>query len=343
MSVPMCPVFGECGGCCYQDIDYLEELSIKEKYVRDLFQELSLSAQKFSSIIPSPEEYHYRNRLDLNLKKTKNGDVFIGFKSNKHNVIEVDTCYIAKKEIGEFFSTLKKEAIDKLTDKYKVANLVVKTDDEGKVFWGGIGRRSLEMKEENYFWTTVCGNKIYYSLDTFFQANLSILPRLFDELFKLYDWDKESIFYDLYGGVGLFGICMSKYVKKVVLIEESTTSLRMAHYNKQANNLSNFFVVEGRVEDRLGEIIDKNTLEGVQAAIIDPPRRGLSKESREILVDMNLNALFYLSCNPETLVRDLFDFVSKGWSINKVIPLDFFPKTKHVEVLVFLDRMGNGY
>ena len=133
---------------------------------------------------------------------------------------EVTECPIARKEINDFLAVLKEEAVRKLPENYKVANLVVRVGDEGKVFWGGIGRRSLRMKEENYFWTTVKGRKIFYALDTFFQANLSILERIVSKLESLIEWQKGKVFLDLYSGVGLFGIAFADRAREVVMIEE---------------------------------------------------------------------------------------------------------------------------
>jgi len=66
-------------------------------------------------------------------------------------------------------------------------------------------RRSLQLREEDYFWTEIGGRKIFYSLDTFFQANLHILPGLFKTIRGFDIWEDDTCFYDLYGGVVSFG------------------------------------------------------------------------------------------------------------------------------------------
>ena len=78
---------------------------------------------------------------------------------------------------------------------------------------------------------------------------------------------------------------------------------------------------------------------GPKVAMVDPPRAGLSGESCRLLTGMReLDHMIYLSCNPESLVRDLDQFVKQGWNIQKIIPFDFFPKTRHLEVLVLLEK-----
>ena len=175
---PQCPVFGQCGGCLYQDIPYEEELRIKETNLKTLLQSrLNIADELFEPITASPRDYHYRNRLDLKLVCTKEQGVLIGFSSEgRNNIIPIEACPIAQQEISAYLPKVKREAINRLTPKYKMANLVVKTGEDGRVAWGGIGRRSLQMKEEDYLWTEIAGKKIFYSLDTFFQAIRSILP-----------------------------------------------------------------------------------------------------------------------------------------------------------------------
>ena len=91
-------------------------------------------------------------------------------------------------------------------------------------------------------------SRIKYSLDTFFQANISILPSVFHKIKSLGIWGNDVTFYDLYGGVGLFGIGMIDSVNKVVLIEESVASLRLAKYNVAYHDLKNFNRVIEKVE-----------------------------------------------------------------------------------------------
>ena len=335
---PSCSVFGECGGCLYQDIPYTEELRLKETNLQNLFRsQLKLNDDCFEQILPSPQEYAYRNRLDLKLLRTKQGEIVMGFSpTGRYRVVQVDSCPIARQEISEFLAELKKQAITKLTGKYRVANLVVRSGDEKNVSWGGIGRNSLQLQSGRYFWTELAGKKIFYSLDTFFQANLSILPLVMERIRKLRIWDKKTVLFDLYGGVGLFSVVLADQVKKVILIEESIASLQVAHFNKHYHNLDQLEIIPGKVEDRLEAFLEK---EFHNIIFIDPPRCGVSPTVLEILKKLNhLHCLLYLSCDPQSLVRDLKGFLKERWQIIRVFPFDFFPKTKHVETLVILSK-----
>ena len=337
---PLCPLFGSCGGCQYQDIPYEEELSRKEAILKELLaKELSLPEDVFEPITPSPEVYHYRNRLDLTLRKRNNGERQMGFMlPGTQRLQEVTACPIARKEINDFIPTLKEEAVRKLPEDYKTANLVVRVGEAGKVFWGGIGRRSLRMKEENYFWTTVRGRKIFYSLDTFFQANLSILEKVVSRIESLIVWQKDTVFLDLYSGVGFFGIALADRANAVVMIEEVRDSVTLARFNVSHHGLTHVKMIVGKVETHLPEVLKE--LDGKPCvALIDPPRGGLASSAIETLGEAkSLESLFYLSCSPESLARDLKHLAKVGWKVRKVMPFDFFPRTRHLETLVWLAR-----
>ncbi len=337
---PLCPLFGTCGGCQYQDIPYTEELSRKESILRELLRkELELPAEAFEPITSSPESYYYRSRLDLTLRKRNNGERQMGFMlPGTQRLQEVTACAIARKEINDFLATLKEEAVRKLPEDYKVANLVVRVGDEGKVFWGGIGRRSLRMNEKDYFWTSVRGRKIFYALDTFFQANHSILEKIISRIESLIKWRKDTVFLDLYSGVGLFGIALADRAKEVVMIEECGDSVTLAQFNVNYHRLTNVKMLVGKVETHLPEVL-KEFHGRPCVALIDPPRGGLAASAIETLGEaQGLESLFYLSCSPESLARDLKHLARVGWHVRRIMPFDFFPRTRHLETLVWLAR-----
>ena len=334
---PVCPLFGKCGGCQYQDITYDRELKLKTQNLRALFaQEGARMADVWEEIVPSPKIYHYRSRLDLKFLKTKTQGVFMGFSpSGRYRVIEVQACALAMKPISDFLPTLKQEAVAGLPPWYRNANLVIKTGDDGRVFWGGIGRRSLRMRPEDYLWTEVGGRRIYYALDTFFQANLAILPVLMERIRALDIWNPDVIFYDFYGGVGLFGLGLYDRVAEVVLIEENPHAVRLAEFNRAYHHLRNFQIIPGRVE---GFLRDGNlAADRRRIGLMDPPRKGLGADAGWFAQALKkLDILLYLSCEPQALVHDWEVFRRSGWRPLKIIPFDFFPRTRHLETLLVM-------
>jgi len=338
-EIPLCPVFGICGGCEYQDIPYPEELKIKEDYLKRLLKEaIDLDEKKVHSIVPSPMPYFYRNRLDLKIVKTRNDKVVMGFSPHKNHefgVVDLDVCSIAQREISMKLPQIKKEASEKLIHNKRRANIVVRSDDSRRVFWGGIGKGTLHLESKDYLYTEIGGRKIHYSLDSFFQANISILPKLIEDINRLNIWHDKTTFYDLYGGVGLFTLCLVGNYSKAYLIEENVQSITLARYNMKYHSLQNVDIHAGKVEECLINIAQESEKENV--VMIDPPRSGISETVRTYLSkSKSFDHLIYLSCNPVALAYDLKKFINEGWQLECVQPYDFFPQTKHIETLVLL-------
>lgn len=336
---PLCPVFGECGGCAYQDISYEKELERKDALVKDLLQKNPrITTGLFEPIVASPKPYHYRNRLDLKFIRTRDERVLLGFTPGSgRGITAVNGCPIAEESISEFIPELKKRLEENPIPNYRRANIVVRTGDDKKVLWGGIGKRSCSLNPADYLWTGLDEKKIFYSLDTFFQANLSILPKLFERICAFDCWQAKPVLYDLYAGVGLFSLALTHKTRKAVLVEESLPSVKLAGHNIDYNRLTHMEIIAGRVEDTLPALLSRENSGIPKVAVIDPPRAGLSPLALETLVHARkFTQLFYLSCNPEALARDLNEFIAHGWNVQKIVPFDFFPKTRHVETLALL-------
>ena len=339
-EAPACPFFGTCGGCQYQHLAYEEELVLKERVLKDLLgATLAIEDHVFSSIVASPKIYHYRNRLDLKLIHRRNGDVHIGFSSAQRGpLIEVGACPIAMEQVSDFIPRLRAEAAACIPKDYRMANLTVRCGDGPNVRWGGIGHNSLRLDARDYFFTDISGRRIYYALDAFFQANLSILPNLVGFLRARPMWGGDTVFFDLYGGVGFFGLCLSDLVARVLNIEENVHAIRLAKYNAVANAVDNIEIIEGRMEDVLPDLAAR-ALPGAHVIMVDPPRAGLSDSAIAVLNNvMQAHYLVYLSCDPGSLADNLKDLVAGGWGIDLIKPFDLFPRTRHLETLVILKR-----
>jgi 23S rRNA (uracil1939-C5)-methyltransferase/tRNA (uracil-5-)-methyltransferase len=337
---PACPVFGRCGGCQHQDISYDDELRIKEKVLLEQLLAQGVAVDGcLSPAVPSPKPYHYRSRIDLKLLKWRDGSVHVGFSSqDKGPVVEIDACPIALEAISEFIPQLKREAAQVLPPKYRIANLIVRAGDGGDVRWGGIGRRSTRLSDSEYLYTDLGGKRVFFSLDTFFQANLSILPELRRILRGLPIWRKDAVFFDLYGGVGLFSLMLHDLVSKAIDIEENVHAVRLARWNMMQNHVGNMEVLEGRVEDILPDILAASAVPD-NIVMVDPPRAGLSESTVRLLNSIGrVGHLMYLSCQPESLARDLKGLTGGGWRLSSIRPFDFFPRTRHLETLVTMSR-----
>jgi tRNA/tmRNA/rRNA uracil-C5-methylase (TrmA/RlmC/RlmD family) len=126
---------------------------------------------------------------------------------------------------------------------------------------------------------------------------------------------------------------MSQNVKKVVGIEQIEQSIENAKENAVANNVFNaefYAMTAEQWVNQNGSIFD--------VIVVDPPRSGLTKDVVNFLVDSNAKKIIYVSCNPSTLARDLQIIIRENiYNVKKIIPVDMFPQTHHVEVVVLLE------
>lgn len=142
--------------------------------------------------------------------------------------------------------------------------------------------------------------------------------------------ENHSKVLDLYCGVGTLGLQIAKKVSHVTGIEVIQNAILNAISNAKLNHFSNCSFHLGKVEDIISKIEHSFSF-----VIVDPPRSGLDKKTREVLFKMKPEKILYISCNPNTLVRDLKE-MSREYVISNVRGFDMFPYTRHVECVCVL-------
>jgi len=144
----------------------------------------------------------------------------------------------------------------------------------------------------------------------------------------------NNIALDLYCGIGTIGIFASKYFKKVYGIEIIEQAIENAKENAKINNVENIEFYAGDVEKVLPEIIKKENLKP-NIIFVDPPRKGLDKNTIETILNLEPKKVIYISCNPATLARDIA-MLEEKYELKEVQPVDMFPWTSHVECVTVL-------
>ena len=162
--------------------------------------------------------------------------------------------------------------------------------------------------------------------ETFFQVN----PKSAENIFKyvkyyLSDNFKNPTVLDAYAGITAFGIVVSDVCEKVVSIEENQKSCDLAQKSLKLNNISNVEINSGDAAEFL-----KNEKRRFDAIILDPPRKGCTQISLDNAMRL-ASKIIYVSCNPNTLARDLKYLKENGCSIKSIQPFDMFCHTYHVE------------
>lgn len=174
------------------------------------------------------------------------------------------------------------------------------------------------------------------SPSSFFQPNSLQASCIYEKALELACLKPHMVLYDLYAGIGIFGMCASHLVKEVIAIELSADSAYDAKVNSDRLKLANFRMIRSDVAKALQD----KTLPQADVVIVDPPRTGLGPQAIEHITALNPSTIVYVSCNPKTQKIDVQELVKTGYKPVAIQPIDQFPQTIHVENIVILSKAG---
>lgn len=327
----ICPYYDKCGGCNFLHTTYDEELRFKKNKANELLGNVN----KFYNT----KGLNYRNKVSLHIKGDK-----IGFYKEKTNdIIDIDYCYLLNDNLNKVLDLLSNYI---KTNIHELKSVVIRTnkkeillDIEGFVtddffdefsFVDNIIYNNEVYKGHGYIEEIIDDYKLVLSPKSFYQVNRQGLE-IINEIIKLYlSKKKYKTVLDLYSGISTWGILISKYVDKVISIEENSSATNDALINKELNNIDNLEVINGRVEDYI------DTFKDIDLIIIDPPRSGLDKKTKEYLEKIKAKSIIYISCDMSTLKRDL-DELSNSYQVIGINLIDMFKRTYHVESVILLE------
>ncbi len=177
------------------------------------------------------------------------------------------------------------------------------------------------------------GKRFLIGPKTFYQVNAHQTEVLYKQVLKVLKPTKQDIILDAYAGIGTIGMMMSDYVKTVLSVEINKDSVKNAIKNAELNGVKNIeFVAMDAKDYMLGLVEQKMKLDAV---IVDPPRLGLDLEFVKAIQVLKPKKMVYISCDPETLIRDLKQ-LSRTYHIGDIQPVDMFSQTYHIENVVLL-------
>lgn len=332
-----CPYYNECGGCQLMGLSYQEQLNYKKEKVINIFK-------KYANISINPNikesnQYQYRNKITL---QVKNGQIGL-YTLSSNKLIPIQKCQLVSDNVNNLINYLNHninllgidqiiirevknqimiQFIGKIEESILISNLSSKVNaiylNEKHIY----GEKTITEQLGDY--------QFIISPSSFFQVNHEQTINLYNQV-KNYLGPNNNEILDLYCGTGTIGIYVSNYCKKVTGIELNPSSVKDAINNIKLNKLNNIKIKQGDVGKLLQE---KNTYDAI---IVDPPRSGMDKTTRNTLLKIKSPKLIYISCNPITLARDLND-LKEIYNIKDISLFDMFPNTYHVESVVLLQR-----
>jgi 23S rRNA (uracil1939-C5)-methyltransferase len=200
-----------------------------------------------------------------------------------------------------------------------------------------MGRRNLTVHGNSEMHEAIDGVRFRVSPASFFQVNSEMVGKIFAYLAP--QVSKAGRIIDLYCGAGTFALFFARAGARVVGIEENPHAIREAKANAELNGVGeNTVFMSGRVEAMLRSKPGAEALAAADVVFLDPPRKGSDDATLEAIARAKVPHVWYLSCNPATLARDLAYLVRAGYRTGAVQPFDMFPQTGHIEALASLHR-----
>ena len=200
-----------------------------------------------------------------------------------------------------------------------------------------LGERSEVLYGSGYIEDILCGCTFRISAKSFYQINPIQTERLYSTAMDYAQLSRGTTVIDAYCGTGTIGLIAAKSAGSVVGVELNGDAVKDAKANAKLNGIENAQFVKGDA----GEFMQAMADEGEKADVVfmDPPRAGSDERFLKSLIRLSPERVIYISCNPETLARDLRFLTTHGYKVRRIQPVDMFPHTNHVESVVLLVKL----
>lgn len=199
-----------------------------------------------------------------------------------------------------------------------------------------LGDREEILYGNGYIEDTLCGCVFRISPKSFYQINPVQTEKLYGKAMELAELDNDTKVLDAYCGIGTIGLVAAKTAGNVIGVELNPDAVKDAISNAKRNDSKNARFYCADAGDFMQELAENG--ERFDVVFMDPPRSGSSKKFIDSLAVAAPEKVVYISCNPETLARDLQLITKKGYKVRKICPVDMFPHTNHIECVTLLTR-----
>ena len=370
-----CPVYLQCGGCQLQHVEYVHQVELKKQVVVDTCKRIGGFEPTIEEAF-SGQIWNYRNKAQLPVENHRG--IRVGYyRTGSHEVVEHESCPINADAINRALPVLKRRlAASKVsiyeekshggslrhlmiragttTDQLHVTFVTKEVDLPTDLYSGlgteidgivGIshninpertnrtmGRDTATLWGVEFIEERILDRVFRFGPSSFFQVNTQIAEAMVKTAVELLAPDGREVLFDLYAGVGTFGVSIADRVSKVIAIEESGEAASYGIGNAERCGVKNVQFVKGRVEERL------ESVGPADAAIVDPPRKGLETIVIDQLGAKGPKKILDVSCNPSTFARDVKHFGAHGYRPGRCLIFDMFPQTYHIESMCLLEK-----
>lgn len=306
---PLCPVFGICGGCQWQHLNYATQIKMKEEIVRETLVRIGQIAHPpLLPMISAPHPWHYRLRIQLKIDPEGK----IGFYAAKsHQVVLFEECKIADSQLNEKLAEIRSGG-EKLESGFELC-------------LNGHGVECIKDSDGERIFSQVNREQNRHLIDT-------VINFVFGNAHKAFT--ERNTLVELYAGSGNFTFPLAKKAGRLIAVEENPHAIEKAELESQERKISNIQWIKGSAEWGLKKIYRRKI--EVDTLVLDPPRQG-APEILDLIPLIRPRTIVYVSCDPTTLARDLKWLVRRHYRLEKVQPIDMFPQTYHIESVASLN------
>ena len=370
-----CPVYKKCGGCDFQGVPYEEQLKIKETQVRQLLAPFCkvhpIAGMK------NPYHYRNKVHAVFSHDKKGNAVSGV-YQKGTHIVVPVERCMIEDEKADEIIGSIRgllksfkirtydedtgygllrhvlvrrgfasgeilvvlvtpsKNNFVKALRKLHPEITTIVQNVNGRGTSMVLGNQEKTLYGKGYIEDILCGYTFRISPKSFYQVNPAQTEILYKKAIKLAGLTGKELVLDAYCGIGTIGLIASRGAGQVIGVELNRDAVRDAVANAKRNQVKNvrFYCADA------GKFMVDMAADGVKADVVfmDPPRSGSDVTFLDCLAKMAPKRVVYISCEPESLARDLKYLKKKGYQAEGAWPVDMFGWTGCVETVVMLSR-----
>lgn len=322
--VAPCPVAGICGGCSWQHVEYEEQLRQKHQLVSEALRRMSgfgIGPETVSAVVPSPDEFRYRNRIQLQHEPREGGARMGFFKRGSNQIVAIDDCPITEASLTKEFPRFRKDFASQPRGRHE---MYLDTSNHVRIRAAAPSRGDEDAVSE------VAG-------PAFSQVNSGQNANLVSFVAAIARVSRAMEIFDLYAGSGNFSFPLARELSKtrITAVELNPESVRYAQ-----ETIAKDFPHQGIdfKQADVGDFLQDTQLPRNSIVILDPPRSGCDPRVMTELAQQAPVDILYVSCHPVTLARDLRYLHDADYELVRVQPFDMFPQTDHVETVVHLRR-----
>ncbi len=311
----------------WQIMQYAYELDQKQQILQEIFRQhqLNITNVEFNSVQTDGKDYFYRNKMEYALFYSHEDQlIHPAFRGRgSHRKIPVSHSSLERPEIWQAAQTRIDELNQQKADARQFQSLLLRSNQNREVA-GGFFINHQPRPRFQHLTDHILGYEYSYSPNGFFQINLPVYEMA---LRAIQPWIKTAKVLDLYAGVGTIGLSVARD-HDLTLVECDKSAYRELEKNCQGTTAH---PVWAKSEEALDYILQDQTV------ILDPPRAGIHADLAAKLLEVEPQAIIYLSCNPVTQARDVKILTAK-YNIKNITPFNFFPRTPHLENLMILEH-----